>query len=94
METITELGDATVPSLLKIAQDDDEEIAKQARQDLYNRWRRLYEKGAWNDGKMRYNLGKLKPFDYRGYNTVSYQARQLLLDNGSSYPAFTAGRNR
>ena len=86
--TITELGDAAVPALLKLAQDENEEAAKPARQNLFIRWKNLHEKGVWDYTAEQRKTGKLKPYDYRGYNTVSYTARQLLLDNTRVFSNF------
>ena len=82
--TITELGDAAVPSLLELARGDDPDIAKQAKDDLRSRRDMLHD-GTWNMINYEFKIGELKDYDFRGYNTVSYQARRLLLENEKSY---------
>lgn len=81
VDTITELGDAAVPALLKLAQDDDEKVAKEAQSDLYYRWKLLHEYGDM----FEYRIGDLKSYDWRGFNSVSYEARQLLLEKESLF---------
>lgn len=72
VKTITRLGDAAVPSLLKLAEDQNPQVAKDAQTNLYDRWKRLHH---------NYAAGELKSYDYRGFNLTSYRARQLLLEN-------------
>ena len=85
VETITELGDAAVPALLRLAEDSDPDVSKEARSELFSRWQDLHETGAWDSSIHRYTTGDLKSYDYRGYNLVSYRARQLLLENESMF---------
>ena len=84
VRTITWLGDAAVPSLLELAQDSDSEVANEAKENLYLRYKRLHNRGISDS----YYIGQLMDYDYRGFNTVSYQARQLLLDNSKDYIKF------
>ena len=81
VRTITELGDAAVPALIDLAGDSDPEIAKEAQEDLYRRWKNLHKLGDWDNKLRKYVPGELESYDFRGYNLVSYQARQLLLCN-------------
>ena len=87
--TITELGDAAVPYLLELAQCGNEKYEKPARENLEYRLQVLHgyedimlytsDEDEYFSYK-EYN-GKLVPYDFRGFNTVSYRARQLLLEN-------------
>lgn len=79
--TISELGDAAVPALLKLAQDHSGKTAMLAKHNLCDRWKNLHERGDFDYQKEEFTIKELKPYDYRGFNLVSYRARQLLLDN-------------
>lgn len=83
VQTITELNDAAVPSLLELAADHDPAIANPAAESLYWRWKWLHEPGPWDADNRTYKTGKLKDYDWRGYDRVSWQARELLLENES-----------
>ena len=85
VDTITELGDAAVPALLELAQDGDEQAADEAKAELCRRRNSLYQNGAWDYYMNRRTSDKPAPFDWRGFNTVSYRARQLLLENEAVY---------
>lgn len=77
VKTVTQLGDAAVPALIELAQDDDAEVAAEAKSDLYIRWKSLHQYGDM----FQTRIVDIEAYDWRGFNTVSYQARQLLLDN-------------
>ena len=81
MDTLNRLGDAAVPALMKLAQDKYPTVAYRAKSELYDRWKALHERVAWDSSSNSYRAGKRKDYDFRGFNTVSYQARQLLLEN-------------
>lgn len=84
VDTITELGDAAVPALLKIADGDDPTASSKAKKDLYRRWEALHVNEGWEIlDEYDYNLNELSTYDWRGFNTVSYTARRLLLQNGT-----------
>lgn len=81
VDTITELSAAAVPSLIELADDKDPQVAQDARDELYARWRRLHQQGEWDYVTRSYSVEELKPYDFRGFDLASYQARQLLLEN-------------
>lgn len=81
VDTITEPSAAAVPSLLELAKDNNPEVAQEAKDALYTRWKRLHKQGAWDDKTRSFGIDELRKYDYRGFNVVSYQARQLLLEN-------------
>ena len=79
VDTITELGDAAVPSLFKLAEKNNGKISDKARNNLYIRWKNLHEYGDTYE----YRIGELKPYDFRGFNLTTYEARSMLLENES-----------
>lgn len=81
VHTITRLNDAAVPYLLELADDKDTEVAQEAIDSLYYRWRILHKNGKWDSSKWEYAPGELIDYDYKGFNLTSHQARTLLLAN-------------
>ena len=76
VQTITELGDGAVPSLLKLATETTQ-YKNQATSELYQRWKDLHEYADI----YQYRIGEIEAYDFRGFNIESYNARRLLLEN-------------
>lgn len=88
VDTISELSDAAVPSLLDLADDPDPKVARQARAELVVRADAYFELIGSDPKPVPVND------DWRGYNVVTARARTLLLENWDRIQAWKAAGKR
>lgn len=82
MDTLSELSDAAVPYLLELTGGGDAEVQRQARRILFARLEEEFEMTQTADGQLEI---RDTGYDLRAFDTVTYRARQLLLENWQKF---------
>lgn len=82
MDTLSELSDAAVPYLLELTGDGNAEVQRQARRILFARLEEEFEVTQTVDGQLEI---RDTGYDLRKFDTVTYRARQLLLENWQKF---------
>ena len=80
VETVSKLGDAAVPALLKLSEGNNKVIRQKAQNELYDRWKEINidQKGDTQTPQI----------DLRAFNTVSYEARRILIEEKANYSPY------
>ena len=82
MDTLSEMSDAAVPYLLELTGDDNAQVQRQARRILFARLEEEFEVTQTVDGQLEI---RDTGYDLRAFDTVTYRARQLLLENWQKF---------
>lgn len=82
MDTLSELSDAAVPYLLELTGDGNAQVQRQARRILFARLEEEFEVTQTVDGQLEI---RDTGYDLRKFDTVTYRARQLLLENWQKF---------
>ena len=80
VNTVTRLGDAAVPALLELARDDDKGVSLKARNELYERWKAIYQN---HNGK-----SQTPQLDLRAFNTATFEAQRLIIEEKPNYSPY------